>query len=248
MKKEYTVGELAELFGVNAQTLRYYEKIGLFKPMSRISGNDYRCYSVDQIYEFAAIRFYKNCGYSLKEIGNHLVSRKSEESVSFLKERHLMLKERLAVLHKMEEAIRYRLEFIEAEQPNWNNLSIRRKYIKVRGFNPIGAETNIYKSNAYYLYPTIVIYQDGIREFGAQVNTLDLNQEKVRELDAGNFLCCFHVGNYETITKTQNKLKEYAKKEKIKTEKYYVTVNHVDPLLERNPMRFITDIQLRIIE
>ncbi len=34
MKKEYTVDELAELFGVNAQTLRYYEKIGLFQIVS----------------------------------------------------------------------------------------------------------------------------------------------------------------------------------------------------------------------
>ena len=32
MQEKYTVSELARLFGISNQTLRYYDKIGLFKP------------------------------------------------------------------------------------------------------------------------------------------------------------------------------------------------------------------------
>lgn len=248
MKKEYSVGELADLFGINAQTLRYYEKINLFKPITRISGNDYRSYSVDQIYEFAAIRFYKNCGYTLKQIGQNLKSREANDSIGFLKERHQLIKEKLNSLHKMEEAIRYRLEFIQEEEPNWSDLSIRRKTISKRGFTPIGTEANIYKSNTYYLYPTIVIYQDGIREFGAQVKISDLSDPKVRELEGGDFLCCFHVGKYANIEVTQSKLLNYALSCGLKTVNNFVSVNHIDPLLEKDRNKFITDVQLRILK
>ena len=48
--KEYlNVHELASLFGLNVQTLLYYDKVGVFKPSDRDPGNRYRKYRFDQI-------------------------------------------------------------------------------------------------------------------------------------------------------------------------------------------------------
>lgn len=48
--KEYlNVHELASLFGLNVQTLHYYDKVGVFKPSDRDPGNRYRKYRFDQI-------------------------------------------------------------------------------------------------------------------------------------------------------------------------------------------------------
>ena len=36
MKAYLTVGEMGQMFGLNVQTLHYYDKIGLFCPQMRI--------------------------------------------------------------------------------------------------------------------------------------------------------------------------------------------------------------------
>ena len=35
----YTIGQVAEMFGLPISTLRYYDKQGLFPHMERVSGN-----------------------------------------------------------------------------------------------------------------------------------------------------------------------------------------------------------------
>ena len=50
--KEYlNVNELATLFGLNVQTLHYYDKIGILKPSYRDPKNGYRKYRFDQTYK-----------------------------------------------------------------------------------------------------------------------------------------------------------------------------------------------------
>ena len=54
--KEYlNVNELATLFGLNVQTLHYYDKIGILKPSYRDPKNGYRKYRFDQTYKLAVI-------------------------------------------------------------------------------------------------------------------------------------------------------------------------------------------------
>ena len=50
------VHEIAELFGLNVQTLHYYDKVGILKPNYRDPNNGYRKYKFDQIYQLASIR------------------------------------------------------------------------------------------------------------------------------------------------------------------------------------------------
>ena len=63
----YTVKQLAELAGVSARTLHYYDQIGLLKP-SEVGANGYRHYQQDEVYRLQQILFYKELGLELKEI------------------------------------------------------------------------------------------------------------------------------------------------------------------------------------
>jgi DNA-binding transcriptional MerR regulator len=61
------IGEVAEQAGVNVQTLRYYERVGLLeKPDREESG--YRSYSRKTIDQVRLIKSAQALGYSLKEI------------------------------------------------------------------------------------------------------------------------------------------------------------------------------------
>ena len=64
---EYTVNKLASLSGVSAQTLRYYDEIGLLSP-ERSSENDYRIYKDEQVDLLQQILFYRELGVGLDEI------------------------------------------------------------------------------------------------------------------------------------------------------------------------------------
>ena len=92
--KEYlNVHELASLFGLNVQTLHYYDKVGVFKPSDRDPGNRYRKYRFDQIYELASIRYMRKLGYSVGAVREFQDTREPDVSLKRLKERSAAIDE-----------------------------------------------------------------------------------------------------------------------------------------------------------
>jgi DNA-binding transcriptional MerR regulator len=64
---EYTVSQLAELSGVSARTLRYYDEIDLLKP-ARTKTNGYRIYGSTEVNLLQQILFYRELEMSLETI------------------------------------------------------------------------------------------------------------------------------------------------------------------------------------
>ncbi|MCY8208580.1 MerR family DNA-binding transcriptional regulator, partial [Bacillus subtilis] len=50
MKEYFTIGETARLNNISIQTLRYYDRIGIFKPHYTDQDNGYRYYHVKQFF------------------------------------------------------------------------------------------------------------------------------------------------------------------------------------------------------
>ncbi len=65
--ENYGVKAIAKLSGVSVRTLHYYDKIGLLKPLNR-SNVGYRYYGESELLRLQQILFYKELGFSLKEI------------------------------------------------------------------------------------------------------------------------------------------------------------------------------------
>ena len=64
---EYTVKALADLSGVTARTLRWYDQKGLLKPL-RVSDAGYRIYGPEQVDRLQLILFYRALGLELSAI------------------------------------------------------------------------------------------------------------------------------------------------------------------------------------
>ena len=62
----YTIGQVAEMFGLPISTLRYYDKQGLFPNMERVSG--IRKFSEAEIEELRVIECLKKAGMEIKDI------------------------------------------------------------------------------------------------------------------------------------------------------------------------------------
>lgn len=63
----YTIGQLAKMAGVTTRTLRYYDQIGLLKPM-RTSEAGYRLYDSAEVDTLQQILFYRALGVGPDEI------------------------------------------------------------------------------------------------------------------------------------------------------------------------------------
>jgi DNA-binding transcriptional MerR regulator len=69
-----TIGKLASAAGVNAQTIRYYERSGLFHAPKRTAGG-YRQFGDDELRRLLFIRRAQGVGFSLGEIRELLALR-----------------------------------------------------------------------------------------------------------------------------------------------------------------------------
>lgn len=61
------IGELAKVTGTKAETIRYYEKIGLLRAPERTGGN-YRDYGADDQERLAFIRHARGLGFDIADI------------------------------------------------------------------------------------------------------------------------------------------------------------------------------------
>jgi len=65
---QISIGKMAELNHVSEQTLRLYDRNGLLKPQITNAKTGYRYYSIGQSATLDMIQYYKNMGFSLKQI------------------------------------------------------------------------------------------------------------------------------------------------------------------------------------
>ena len=62
-----TISQVAKLTGISIRTLQYYDEIGLLKP-SKLTQSGYRLYDDDALQLLQQILFFKELGFSLKDI------------------------------------------------------------------------------------------------------------------------------------------------------------------------------------
>ena len=97
----YTVKKLSELSGVTVRTLHFYEEIALLKP-AYYGSNGYRYYEERQLLQLQQIFFFKELGFSLKQI-QKVVGRSDFDQLAALYSHRKSLKqewEKIGVLLK----------------------------------------------------------------------------------------------------------------------------------------------------
>src|SRR6202140_4500938 len=67
----YTVKELSQLSRVTVRALHFYEEIGLLKP-AYYGSNGYRYYEERELLQLQQILFFKELGFSIKQISKVL--------------------------------------------------------------------------------------------------------------------------------------------------------------------------------
>lgn len=102
--KNIPIGEMARICNVSIQTLRYYDKINLVKPVERDVKNNYRYYSIKQVFQLNIIKYLQYSGLSIDEIRETL-QLKGSGLVNFLEEQSKKIDQQIARLHNSQQLI-----------------------------------------------------------------------------------------------------------------------------------------------
>lgn len=108
MKKYYKIQEIAKLYHIQPDSLRYYEKVGLIHPTR--SKSNYRLYSLNDIYVLNIIRDCLKLGYDTRQIKEYLDNRSVDHTIQFLMEEQRMMEEQIQDLQKKYASICTRIQ------------------------------------------------------------------------------------------------------------------------------------------
>lgn len=112
MKDYLSITEMAKLRDLTTETLRHYDRIGLFKPEYVDPVTNYRYYSSAQFEVLGTIKELRQLGMSLDDIAEYFNDRNLEKSTRILKEQHELLKKEIKEKTALEKTLRRKLSFI----------------------------------------------------------------------------------------------------------------------------------------
>lgn len=116
MKNLFTISEFAKLRNININSLRYYEKIGVLKPIYVDEQTGYRYYSPDQLPILDVILLCLDFEMPLKELKSYMDSNACIKNNDLFKAGLRIAKERLQNAQTELNKIEYTLQYLSVNQ------------------------------------------------------------------------------------------------------------------------------------
>ncbi|MEG2002247.1 MAG: helix-turn-helix domain-containing protein [Clostridia bacterium] len=160
-----TIGQMAEANKISTQTLRLYDKMGLFCPVNRDDENGYRYYDIRQNARLDMIQYLKSIGLSLKEIKKQLASENIDNITTLLINHRITIDEQIAELKLRRRAVDRTIKSFELYKDSPPDGLIILEHLPRRTMYLINTNTNFYSFG-------IEVYEDMLRKLK---NSLDEN-------------------------------------------------------------------------
>lgn len=103
MKTYYKINEISKLYNIGQDSLRYYEKLGILKPIR--DNNNYRRYTTTDIYRLNVIRDLRSLGFSMQTIKTYIENRSVEESLALMQKEDVVINRKIQELYQMKKDI-----------------------------------------------------------------------------------------------------------------------------------------------
>lgn len=266
-RKYMTTGEVANAMHVTKNTLFHYDKIGLFSPEIKLD-NDYRFYSTRQLEVLEAILWLRELDMPLEDIRRFLKDRTPRKLLEFFEVEERLAAAQMRRLKDRQEWMREKKRQIEdILKSDLSAVYIRempRRYYIIDDVDGDSAQefaksttnliTHYGKNNDSMCYDIAYIQaehdiKNGIYDNYRNVALLMSRKPKgmkFHELAAGEYLCAYHTGQWETIGEAYVRLLGYARERELKLCGGFVERYVVDNLAAENEEEFVTEICVRI--
>lgn len=111
MTASLTIQQTSEACGLSVHTLRYYERIGLIKPIPR-RGNGHRLYRADDLNWIAFLLRLRATGMSIEEMQRYSQLREQGDLPASLAKRKAMLVQHTAAVEAQVKAMQETLDYL----------------------------------------------------------------------------------------------------------------------------------------
>ena len=184
--QQLTVGQMAKLNHISEQTLRLYDRIGLFSPAHR-GENGYRYYDIKQSALLDIIQYMKSLGISLKDIKKQLEGRDLTMIESALREKQRQTEEEIKRLKTQRRALERTIESFSRYRSAPPDGTLQMEYIGQRQMYVVDTRVNFYDYDFEH-------YENSLRRLQDSLVKDDLPQiyfcNAGTILNRENFLAC----------------------------------------------------------
>lgn len=264
MKKTFTIQEIANLYNIGVDSIRYYEKKGLISPLR--GDNGYRYYSLDDISRMNIIRDLLGLSFSTEQIKEYLddfnldktlaimgdESKHIEEELKRLKDKQISVQNRIAKIKK------YR--YVEIDR-------ITLKYFNTRNCKEIETRIN---SDAQTDLVIRILQRDNIKHLSSLGNlvtgaipalerhrvipnvfqsvfVIDDSNDFDFQFEEGDYLSIYYRGSYDQATLYFKTIKDYALEHDYIMDGLPFEIYHIDNRYTDNLQEYITEVQVKVI-
>lgn len=111
IKSEYKISEISKLFNIGVDSLRYYEKIGILKPI-RNPDNNYRIYTFSDIKKLNLLKELIGLKFSLKDVKSYFENRNIDSTKKLLTQEIDSIYNQITLLNELKSNIELRISNI----------------------------------------------------------------------------------------------------------------------------------------
>lgn len=190
MKDLYKIHEIARLFHLHPDTLRYYEEKGLLHPLRGESG--YRMYTIQDVCTLNVIRALRELDLPTEDIRAYLERRSVAETLDLLDRQEALLEERLASLRAARKEARQRRERLERYRAVPEG-RVRLTEEPARPYVFLRENVILEKEIDFLLKKLEGRHQDYIKVIGAQTMGAVLDGESLKKGICSHFSCVFFL-------------------------------------------------------
>lgn len=114
MKNNYlSITQLAKLRKLTSETLRYYDRIGLIKPIYVDPKTNYRYYSIRQYEKLGTIKELRQLGMSIEDILDYFSGRNLKKSIETFHKHQVSLKTEIEEKMRLEKILNKKIDFLK---------------------------------------------------------------------------------------------------------------------------------------
>lgn len=238
LKDKFTIGEFAKLKNITSETLRYYDRVGLLKPIKTDEKTGYRYYSILQYERLSTILELRQLGMSIEEIIKYFDNRNLNQSLNILKQKYNELEEKIKELKALEKSTKEKIKHLEYiskvdhseeiiikniekryvitfDREIFNEVELNYSYVELE--NELNEIAPIVGSNRYGAIigekSSNNIIERVFKLFLFIDDTGNMDENKIKIIPKGDYVCMYYKGFIWDISSKIEKMIKFIEKE-----------------------------------
>ncbi len=271
MKHQFLIGELAALFQISTDTLRYYDRIDLIKP-DVVGENGYRYYSLRNFFKLSRILFLKDLDIPLEEVKGYMDDKNTEKLIKMLHQKQLDLDQKIQSCLNLKMKIQQKLDLLESSKTASERIFLKQLpvryalYMASANFRESQEIKTTLKTYSRYLkfsswitegqiYTSVSEKQLQARDYQhfqyifeiPYVEMEDLNaQTPLTVIKAATYACMLFIGPYSDIDRHYDRLLDWIEMNDYEICGHSIEMNIVDYDFSDSDDEFVSELQIPI--